>query len=83
MQLSFFLVLPNILLSGYIFPQVATPEPAQWIGASLPLTFFLKVIRGVLLKGLSFAVLWPELLILFGFAAGLVVSVRHVSTTIE
>ena len=84
MQLSFFFMLPNILLSGYIFPRVAMPEPAQWIGAVLPLTFFLKVIRGVLLKGLGFAVLWPELLILCGFAACLVVvSVRRFSKTIE
>ena len=84
MQLSFFFMLPNILLSGYIFPRVAMPEPAQWIGAVLPLTFFLKVIRGVLLKGLGFAVLWPELLVLSGFAAVLVVvSVRRFSKTIE
>ncbi|MFZ9898442.1 MAG: ABC transporter permease [Gemmatimonadaceae bacterium] len=84
MQLSFFFMLPNILLSGYIFPRVAMPEPAQWIGAALPLTFFLKVIRGVLLKGLGFAVLWPELLILCAFAACLVVvSVRRFSKTIE
>ena len=53
MQLSFFFMLPNILLSGYIFPRAAMPEPAQWIGALLPLTWFLEILRGVLLKGVG------------------------------
>ena len=84
MQLSFFFMLPNILLSGYIFPRVAMPEPAQWIGAILPLTFFLKIIRGVLLKGLDITVLWKEALILTGFAIALLtVAVRRFSKTIE
>lgn len=84
MQLSFFFMLPNILLSGYLFPRVAMPEPAQWIGAILPLTFYLKVIRGVLLKGLGVSVLWPEALILTGFATALLtIAVRRFSKTIE
>ncbi|MFN7532514.1 MAG: ABC transporter permease, partial [Gemmatimonas sp.] len=53
MQLSFFFMLPNILLSGYIFPRAAMPEPAQWLGLLLPLTYFLDILRGVLLKGVG------------------------------
>ena len=51
MQLSFFFIMPNILLSGFMFPQAAMPEPAQWVGAALPLTYFLTIMRGVLLEG--------------------------------
>lgn len=84
MQLSFFFMLPNILLSGYLFPRVAMPAPAQWIGAMLPLTFYLKVIRGVLLKGLGVTVLWREALLLTGFAIALLtIAVRRFSKTIE
>jgi len=78
MQLGFLFLLPNILLSGFMFPRVAMPEPAQWIGAALPLTYFLKVLRGILLKGVGLDVLWREALILSGFAIGLIaVSVRR------
>jgi ABC-2 type transport system permease protein len=84
MQLSFFFMLPNILLSGYIFPRAAMPEPAQWIGAMLPLTFFLQILRGILLKGIGIAHLWDEATILVGFAVVLLaISVRRFSKTIE
>ena len=84
MQLSFFFVLPNILLSGFMFPRAAMPDVAQWIGAALPLTYFLTVMRGVLLKGVSFGDLWPEALVLTGFAVLLVsMSVRKFHKTVE
>jgi ABC-2 type transport system permease protein len=72
MQLGFFYLLPNILLSGFMFPRAAMPEPAQWVGAILPLTYFLVVLRGILLKGLGLTDLWRELAILSGFAVVLV-----------
>ena len=72
MQLSFFFVLPNILLSGFMFPRAAMPAFFQWIGAALPLTHFLKVLRGILLKGVGLEIVWRELLILVGFAAALI-----------
>jgi ABC-2 type transport system permease protein len=50
-QMSFFFFLPSILLSGFMFPFEAMPVPAQWIGACLPLTHFLRIVRGILLKG--------------------------------
>lgn len=84
MQLSFFFMLPNILLSGYIFPRVAMPEPAQWIGALLPLTYFLQIIRGVLLKGIGLVHLWEQAVTLCVFAVVLIaISVRRFHKTIE
>ncbi|HWO11826.1 MAG TPA: ABC transporter permease [Polyangiaceae bacterium] len=61
MQMSFFFLLPNILLSGFMFPFEAMPQPARWLGQALPLTHFLRIVRGIALKGSSFADLWPEL----------------------
>jgi ABC-2 type transport system permease protein len=84
MQLSFFFMLPNILLSGYIFPRMAMPLPAQWIGLLLPLTYYLTVLRGILLKGVGIAELWRPTLALVGFAVLLfTISVRRFSKTIE
>lgn len=51
MQMSFFFILPNILLSGFMFPFEAMPQPAQWIAEALPLTHFLRVVRGIVLRG--------------------------------
>lgn len=84
MQMSFFFLLPNILLSGYIFPREAMPEPAQWIGMLLPLTYFLQILRGILLKGVGMAHVWENSLYLAAFAVVLLaVSVRRFSKTIE
>lgn len=84
MQLGFFTMLPNILLSGFMFPREAMPEVAQWIGLLLPLTYYLDVLRGILLKDIGMTYLWQETLILLGFAAVLVtVSVQRFSKTIE
>ncbi|MBP9899000.1 MAG: ABC transporter permease, partial [Gemmatimonadales bacterium] len=68
MQAGFLFLLPNLLLSGFMFPREAMPEPAQWIGAALPLTYFLQVLRGILLKGVGIDALWPQMSILMGFA---------------
>jgi ABC-2 type transport system permease protein len=51
MQATFFFLLPNILLSGFMFPFEGMPKPAQWISTALPLTHFLRVVRGIVLKG--------------------------------
>ena len=84
MQLSFFFMLPNILLSGYIFPRSAMPEPAQWVGAVLPLTWFLDILRGVLLKGVGMRDLWTQLGVLSAAALVLlVISVRRFSKTLD
>ncbi|MES2521299.1 MAG: ABC transporter permease [Gemmatimonadota bacterium] len=84
MQLSFFFMLPNILLSGYLFPRSAMPEPAQWAGALLPLTWFLEILRGILLKGVGVRDLWTELGALAAFALALLaLSVRRFSKTLD
>ena len=84
MQVGFFLLLPNILLSGFMFPREAMPAPAAALGLLLPLTYYLRVLRGVLLKGAGVDALWPEGLALTAFAAALVlVSVQRFTKTLE
>jgi ABC-2 type transport system permease protein len=61
MQMSFFFLLPNILLSGFMFPFESMPRPAQLASQALPLTHFLRVVRGITLKGASFADVRQEL----------------------
>ena len=61
MQLSFFYMLPSILLSGFMFPFRGMPVWAQVIGTVIPVTHFLRVVRGALLKGHGFAEMWPSL----------------------
>ncbi len=60
MQLTFFYFLPNILLSGFMFPFRGMPEWAQALGSVLPLTHFNRLVRGILLKGNDWPDLWPE-----------------------
>jgi ABC-2 type transport system permease protein len=66
MQMTFFFFLPSLLLSGFMFPFRGMPDWAQWLGEMLPLTHFLRIVRGVMLKGASLAEtgphLWPLLL---------------------
>jgi ABC-2 type transport system permease protein len=61
MQMGMFFFLPNILLSGYMFPFRGMPGWAQDIGECLPLTHFLRIVRGILLKGNGFAEIAPDL----------------------
>ena len=70
-QMSFFFFLPSMLLSGFMFPFEAMPRPAQWIGSVLPLTHFLRVVRGILMKGAPIQVLRGEVaaILAFMFAA--------------
>jgi ABC-2 type transport system permease protein len=70
MQLSMFMIMPNILLSGYMFPREAMPKIIQVISNIFPLTYFIKVLRGIILKGNGFSSLKVEFLILviFGMA---------------
>ncbi|WP_043319072.1 ABC transporter permease [Microbulbifer sp. HZ11] len=67
MQMTFFVFLPSILLSGFMFPFDGMPEAAQWLAEVLPLTHFLRLIRGVMLRGADILELWPDLLALLVF----------------
>ena len=64
MQLSVFYLLPSILLSGFMFPFRGMPDWAQWLGTIIPVTHFLRVVRGALLKDQGFADMGPSLLAL-------------------
>jgi len=76
-QMAFFFFLPSMLLSGFMFPFDAMPEPAQWIGELLPLTHFLRIARGILLKGASLESLLGEVGAIALFAvATLAIAVR-------
>ena len=61
MQLAFFVFLPSILLSGFVFPFAGMPEVAQWIGSALPTTHFIRLVREVILKGGSMEEVIPNI----------------------
>jgi ABC-2 type transport system permease protein len=64
MQASFMILLPSILLSGFIFPVESMPKLAQWISAFIPLTYFLRIVRGIVVKGIGIEYLWQDTVIL-------------------
>jgi len=72
MQMSFFFLLPNILVSGFMFPFEAMPRPAQWLAQLLPLTHFLRIVRGITLRGSGLEDALPELIWLMGILLALV-----------
>lgn len=67
-QSAMFFFLPSILLSGFMFPFQGMPEWAQWVGSILPLTHFLIIVRGILLKGNGFWDVWQETIPIMLFA---------------
>lgn len=83
-QMAFFFFLPSILLSGFMFPFRGMPEWAQWIGSILPNTHFLRIARGILLKGngpLEIAPeIWPLLLFL---VVAMAVGVKRYRQTLD
>jgi ABC-2 type transport system permease protein len=82
MQMTFFFFLPSMLLSGFMFPFRAMPKWAQWIGEVLPLTHFLRIVRGIMLKGSTLDLLWRDLwpMLAFMLAAGAVALLRYKQT---
>lgn len=80
MQMTFFFFLPSILLSGFMFPFDGMPRPAQLIAEALPLTHFVRMVRGIILRGAGLGELWPEtmaLLLFFGLVMTLAVLRFH------
>jgi ABC-2 type transport system permease protein len=67
MQMAVFYFLPNILLSGFMFPFQGMPRWAQFLGNLLPLTYFNRLIRGILLKGNGWSNSWPSVWPVFVF----------------
>ncbi|HEY0503502.1 MAG TPA: ABC transporter permease [Lysobacter sp.] len=69
MQMTFFVFLPSILLSGFMFPFAGMPRVVQWLAEVLPLTHFLRLIRGIVLRGAGLLELWHDVLALVAFTA--------------
>jgi ABC-2 type transport system permease protein len=61
MQMAFFTFLPQILLSGFMFPYAGMPVPAQYLAEILPLTHFLRLVRGIMLRGAGAGDLWHSI----------------------
>ena len=82
MQMTFFFFLPSILLSGFMFPFRGMPRWAQWLGEALPLTHFLRIVRGIMLKGIDVAQLVPDLwpMLVFLTLAGALALARYRQT---
>jgi len=79
MQMTVFFLLPSILLSGFMFPFRGMPNWAQWAGEALPNTHFLRIVRGILLKGNGPAEIWPHVwpLLIFLMVVGMVALLRY------
>jgi ABC-2 type transport system permease protein len=69
MQLAFLTFLPSTYLSGLLFPIEGMPIGAQYLASIIPLTYFLRIVRGIILKGVGFEYLWPSFLPLVVFGA--------------
>jgi ABC-2 type transport system permease protein len=82
MQMSFFFFLPNILLSGFMFPFRGMPGWARFIGEILPLTHFLRIVRAILLKGSRLGEVLPEVwpIVLFALVMGAIALLRYRQT---
>jgi ABC-type multidrug transport system permease subunit len=68
LQMSFLVILPSILLSGYVFPQETMPTPIWVIGQIVPVTYFIRILRGIILRDAGFMDLWHNAVVLAGFA---------------
>lgn len=83
-QLAFFFFLPSILLSGFMFPFYGMPEWAQVAGSVLPLTYFIRVVRGIIIKGNGFSEIWPNLWpIMLIFIVTLFVGIKKYRRTLD
>lgn len=84
MQLTYFYFLPSMLLSGFMFPFRGMPEWAQWVGSLLPLTHFLVLVRGIVLKANTISELWPHIWPLLLFTGSvLALGVRSFRHTLD
>ena len=81
-QMTFFFFLPSMLLSGFMFPFYGMPQWAQWIGEMMPLTHFLRIIRGIMLKDNGFGILWTDIwpMLVFVVLSGLICLKRYRQT---
>jgi ABC-2 type transport system permease protein len=71
MMATFFMMMPSIILSGFIFPIANMPAGIRWVTYAIPLRYYLEIVRGIFLKGNGIAVLWPQVVTLLLFGAGI------------
>jgi ABC-2 type transport system permease protein len=84
MQMSMMFFLPNILLSGFMFPFAGMPSWAQWIGEALPLTHYLRIVRSIMLKGSTLHDLRFDTLMLVGLMLiAMIIAVRRFRRTLD
>ena len=84
MQLTFFILLPSILLSGFVFPFDGMPRLAQWLGEVLPTTHFIRLTRGIMLREAGIVELYPELLALIVFTLiAMTLAIRRFSRRLD
>lgn len=78
LQMSVFVILPSVLLSGFIFPQASMPTPIYWFAQFIPATYFIRILRGIVLRGAGLSELWPQAVVLasLGFAAATASALR-------
>jgi ABC-2 type transport system permease protein len=76
MQMAMFVMMPSMLLSGFMYPRETMPFVIQQLGLLVPLTYFLQILRGIMLKGIGISMLWPTVLplsifslVVFGLSA--------------
>ncbi|MDQ2664002.1 MAG: ABC transporter permease [Candidatus Eremiobacteraeota bacterium] len=69
----FALTLPSILLSGFFFETYLMPPVMQWLSYGIPLTYFLQIIRGIILRGAGLPELWPSVVSMFALGIALLV----------
>jgi ABC transporter DrrB family efflux protein len=83
MLMTFALTMPSILLSGFFFERELMPTVMQWVGLVIPLTYFLEILRGIVLRGAGLDALWPQVLAMTGLGLLLIVaaSIRFARTT--
>jgi ABC-2 type transport system permease protein len=84
MQMTMFTIMPSFLLSGFLFPFKGMPVWAQTMGSVIPLTYFTRVVRGIMLKGSGWTELWPNVwpLLLFNVVV-LTVGIKFYRKTLD
>ncbi len=84
MQMTIFIMLPSILLSGFVFSYDAMPLTAQWIAEALPATHFMRMIRGVVLRGADVIDMWPDTLWMLGFTfIGVLIAAKRFNKSLD
>jgi len=72
-QLAFLIMMPSVLLSGFMFPRESMPTPIFLIGYMIPVTYYIEILRGIIIRGAEFSSLWDETLVLTCFGSALII----------